>query len=142
MRLGADGAHGGKVVCALKGAAGALEPCKVQRLGIKADAVLQKCIADAGIVDLIDVLFLNARADGVEVLRRGDSVDHGDVRREAGIDRERYTVDRDRAIGAEIGTVAPRVHTCVRAAAADDLDRLAADLRECALCLLYTSRCV
>lgn len=86
-----------------------------------------------GIVDLIDVLFLNARADGIEVLRRGDSVDHGDVRREAGIDRERYTVDRDRAIGAEIGTVAPRMHARVRAAAANDLDRLAADLRERAL---------
>ena len=51
--------------------------------------MLQKRIADAGIVDLIDVLFLNARADGIEVLRRGDSVDHGDVRREAGIDHEK-----------------------------------------------------
>ena len=132
-RLGTNGAHGGKVVRALKGAAGAREPLKIQRLGIKADAVLQKRIADAGVIDLIDIFFLDARADGIEVLRRGDGVDHGDVRREAGIDRKGNPVDRDRAVGAEIGTVALCVHARVRAAAADDLDRFSADLRERAL---------
>ena len=95
--------------------------------------MLQKRIADAGVIDLIDIFLLDARADGVEVLRRGDGVDHGDVRREAGIDRKGHPVDRDRAVGAEIGTVALCVHTRVRAAAADDLDRFAADLRERAL---------
>ena len=95
--------------------------------------MLQNRIADAGIVDLIDVFLLDARADGIEVLRRGNGVDHGNVRREAGIDREGHAVDRDRAVGAEIGAVALSVHARVRAAAADNLDRLAADLRERAL---------
>ena len=100
----------------------------VQRRGVEAHALLQEGVADARVHYPVDVLFFYAAQYGVEVIRGLCGAEHGDVVRQTRVHRERDSLHGYAAVGAEIGAVVERVYARVRAPAAGDLHRVAADL--------------
>ena len=91
---------------------------------------MQEGVAYAGVHYAVDVLLLHAAEYGVEVVRNLYGRQHGYVVRQAGVHRQRQPVDGDAALRAEVGAVVQRVDSGVRASAAGDPDRVAADLGE------------
>ena len=106
---------------ALKGCGGAAELLHIEPLRIEADAVFKERIADIAIVYFIYIFLFYTRADRVEALFDLDCVRHGDIVRQAGIDRERHALHGDVRLGMEVCAVAQRVDSRISSAAADDL---------------------
>ena len=105
----------------LESRGGAAELLHIEPLRIEADAVFKERIADIAIVYFIYIFLFYTRADRVEILVDLDRVRHGDIVRQAGVDRERHALHGDVRLGMEVCAVAQRVDACVSSAAADDL---------------------
>ena len=121
----AHGAHTGEVVGAHKVGGGFLHHSFVQVLGVEPDAVDQKGVADAGVVDAVGVFLLDAAADGVEVLGHFRGLDYHDISRQTGVHRQGKPVAGDGGGGAEVGHIGLRVDAGVSAARAGALYRVA-----------------
>ena len=102
-----------------KGFRGLFHSFQIQSLGIETDPVFQKRIPDIGIVDPIDVFFLDARSDGIEFLRRLHGIQHGDIHGKPGIDGQRDPLHGNGTVGTEIGAVPVGMHAGIGTAAAD-----------------------
>ena len=99
-------------------------------LGVKVRPIDIERVFDAGIIDTIGVFLFLTREDRVEILRHLKRFAHDDILRRVRVDGKRQALDWNARLGMEIGDVALGVHARVRAAAADELDVPAADLRE------------
>ena len=108
----------------------ALHDGLVEVLGVKVSPVDIERVFDAGIINAVGVFLFLTREDRVEIIRHLKCFAHDDILRRVRIDGKRQALDRNARLGMEIGDVALGVHARVRAAAADELDVPAADLRE------------
>ena len=100
----------------------------VQPLGVKICPVYIKWILDPRIVNAVSILFFQAGADGVEILRHLQRLADGNILRRVGIDGKGQPLQRDAALRAEIGDVPLRVNAGVRAAAAGEMHRRTGNL--------------
>ena len=64
--LSADRADRAKIMCSLKGSSCLTHHVQIQVLGVEADTMFLKRIADRRIPDAVDILFPYAGADGIE----------------------------------------------------------------------------
>ena len=130
LRLRADRADGAEIVRALKGARSAVHHLFVEVLGVKVSPVDIERVFDAGIINTVGVFLFLTREDRVEIIRHLKRLAHDDILRRVCVDGKRQALDWNARLCVEIGDVALGVHARVRAAAADELDVPAADLRE------------
>ena len=110
---------------ALEGARRGVHFLHVQALGIEAGALFKEGIAEIAVVYFVDIFFFYTASDRIEIFLRLAGREHGDIRGQIAVERERQLFQRDTALAFEVGAVAQRVHARIRAAAAGHMAALA-----------------
>ena len=105
----------------------------IQFLGVEIGPVHIEGVFDPGVIDAIGILFAQAGADGVKVLRHLIGRLHHNILRDMGVYGKGQPVHWDPGVGVEIGHIVLGVDTGIGAAAAHHLDLLSADHAETTL---------